>query len=198
MTYGNTTHLSFLLRLRDRADKLGWNEFHDKYGQLLYRYARSRGASHVNAEDVVQEVEMYLFRAIDSLEYNARRGRFRTYLRAAVVHALARQASKEAQQPSGLDPHAFKYLAGQEEANADEQWQREWRFHRLRSEMRSVADTFEPMTLKAFEMHALGGRSVIETAEILGLTKWSVYQAKSRILKCLKARLAAKEMDRDL
>jgi RNA polymerase sigma-70 factor (ECF subfamily) len=197
MKHANTTHLSFLLRLRDRTDKLSWNEFHDQYGQLLYRYARSRGASHADAEDVVQEVEMYLFRAIDGLEYDARRGRFRTYLRAAVVHALARQASKEAQQPSGLDPHAFEYLASQEEANTDEQWQREWRFHRLRSEMRSIADAFEPTTLKAFEMHALGGRSVTETAEILGLSKWSVYQAKSRILKYLKARLAAEEMDRD-
>jgi RNA polymerase sigma-70 factor (ECF subfamily) len=194
----DTTHLTFLLRLRDRSDKLSWQEFHERYGQLLYRYARSRGASHTDAEDIVQEVEMYLFKAVDGFEYDARKGRFRTYLRSAVVHAMARRASKQAQQPVGLDPRTFDYLASQKEAEADARWGREWQLHRLRWAMCSVAEGFEPTTLKAFEMHVLAGRSVAETADKLGLSKASVYQAKSRIVKCLRERLAAMDPDADL
>ncbi len=191
MSQADSTHPSFLLRLRDRADKLSWYEFHDRYGQLLYRYARGRGAADADAEDIVQEVELSLFKALEHLEYDARKGRFRDYLRAAVVHALARRRKKEARQPDRLDPHAFQSLAGDEEADAD--WQREWELHRLRWAMRSIADLFEPRTLKAFEVHVLGGRSVVETTDLLGMSKWSVYQAKSRVLRCLRERLATED-----
>ena len=198
MSHADTTHLSFLLRLRDRADKLSWGEFHERYGQLLYRYARSRGASHADAEDIVQEVEMYLFKAVNGFEYDARKGRFRAYLRSAVVHAMGRRASQQARQPAGLDPQTFDYLTSQKDTSADARWQREWQLHRLRWAMRCVAEGFEPTTLKAFEMHVLAGRSVAETADKLGLSKASVYQAKSRVLKRLKERLAATDPDGDV
>jgi DNA-directed RNA polymerase specialized sigma24 family protein len=44
----------------------------------------------------------------------------------------------------------------------------------------------------------LAGRPVEETAETLGLSKASVYQAKSRILKCLKERLAEADPEGDV
>ena len=198
MSRGNTTHLTFLLRLRDRSDKFSWPEFHERYGQLLYRYARGRGASHADAEDVVQEVEMYLFKAIEGFEYDARKGRFRAYLRSAVVHALARRADKQAKQPMVLDPRNFDYLAGHQEASMDARWEREWQLHRLRWAMHAVQDSCEPVTLQAFEMHVLAGKSVDETAEALGLSAASVYQAKSRVLRRLKERLSELDPDGDV
>jgi len=198
MSDPDTTRLTLLLRLRNRSDRISWQEFHDRYGQLLYRYARSRGASHADAEDVIQEVEMYLFKALDGFEYDAGKGRFRSYLRAAVVHALGRRASREARQPDALDPQQFDYVAGQQEASMDERWEREWQLHRLRWALRAVAINFEPNSLRAFEMHVLGNRSVEETAQALGMSKASVYQARSRILRSLKEKLASLDPDGDV
>lgn len=198
MSQADSTRLTFLLRLRDRADKLTWQQFHDRYGQLLYRYARSRGASHDDAEDIVQEVEMYLFKAIGDFEYDARKGRFRTYLRSAVVHAMARRATKRAGQPAALDPATLDYVAGEQEASADARWEREWQLHRLRWAMRTIASEFEPLTIKAFELHVLAGQPVSDTAAELGLSKASVYQARSRILKRLRAQLAALDPEGDV
>ena len=198
MGSGDTTHLTFLLRLRDRADELSWEEFHARYGQLLYRYARSRGASHDDAEDVVQDVEMYVFKALDGFEYDARRGRFRAYLWAAVVNALARRASKQARQPRELDPQKFDYVAAQEQAAAPTPaGNTSGVLHRLRRAMSAIAGDFEPITLKAFEMHVLAGRPVAETADKLGLSPASVYQAKSRVLRSLKRHLAETTLDED-
>lgn len=194
----DTTRATLLLRLRDHADSLSWREFHDRYGELLYRYARSRGASHADAEDAVQEVEMYLFKAMDGFEYDVRKGRFRSYLRSAVVHALERRASKQARQAATVDPQRFDYVASEQEASADARWEREWQLHRLRWAMRSIAGEFDPPTLEAFEMYALGGRSVAETADKTGLSKASVYQAKSRVLKRLKERLDTLDPDGDV
>ncbi len=198
MSDTDSTRLTLLLRLRDRRDQLSWQEFHDRYGQLLYRYARARGASHADAEDAVQDVELNLFRALQGFEYDVGKGRFRAYLRAAVVHSLARRADRQARQPVALDPDKFDYLASQAEAAADERWEREWQLHKLRWALRVIAAEFEPVTLRAFEMHVLGNRSVDETAQALGLRKGSVYQARSRVLKRLRERLATLDPDGDL
>jgi RNA polymerase sigma-70 factor (ECF subfamily) len=198
MGSGDTTRLTLLLRLRDRADTVSWQEFHERYGQLLYRYARARGATHDVAEDVVQEVELYLFKAMPGFEYDARNGRFRTYLRSAVMHALGRRAQREARQPAKLDPEALDYAACAAEAEQDAQWEREWQLHRLRWAMQAIAGDFEPNTLRAFELHVLAGKAVNETATEVGLSPASVYQAKSRVLKALKEKLATLDPDADV
>lgn len=198
MGMAESTRITLLLRLRDRSDTMGWNEFDERYGELLYRYARGRGAKHETAEDVVQEVTMYLFKAMEGFEYDARKGRFRSYLRSAVVHALGRRASKEAKQPIHLDPHAFDFLQADKESSADVKWEREWQMHRLRWALKTVADEFEKKTLEAFEVHALGGLSVDDTAKQLGISTASVYQAKSRVIKRVKAKLEATDPESDV
>lgn len=194
----DTTNLTLLLRLRDRSDSLSWKEFHDRYGELLYRYARGRGAAHADAEDIVQEVELYVFKAMEGFEYDARKGRFRAYLRSAVVHSMGRRARKQARQPIAVDPNTFDFVKAKSESSADVRWEQEWRYHRLRWALRTVAGEFEETTLQAFHLHALGGMSVEETAGRLGLSKASVYQSKSRVLKRIKSQLETLDPDEDV
>lgn len=189
-----TTRVSFLKRLGDRDDALSWNEFHERYGELLFRYARRRGASWDEAEDIVQEVEMSLFRAMEEFQYDPARGRFRSYLRIAVIHAMGRRAAKSPRREAGLDPHALADLVEDDEP-LDQRWENEWRLHRFRRAFRELAREFEPVTLEAFRLHVLADRSVEQTAEHLRLSKASVYQAKSRVLRRLKERID--EMDPD-
>lgn len=196
MAATDTTRMSLLLRLRNRSDKLSWAQFHDRYGELLYRYARSRGAGHADAEDVVQEVEFALFKAMDGFEYDVRKGRFRGYLRCAVIHAMGRRAAKHAHEQPGLDPQTMENLADSDAG--DEEWNREWQLHRLRWALREIASEIEPKTLEAFQMHVMNGVSVDDTAGRLNLGKASVYQAKSRVLKRVKEKLDALDPDAEV
>lgn len=198
MQASDLTRLTFLMRLKDRSDSLGWHEFQDRYAELLYRYARSVGASHSDAEDVVQEVAMYLFKAMDGFEYDATKGRFRSYLRASVVNALARKKKKDAKQAAAVDPQNFDFIQAKTEAGSDERWEREWRLHRLRWALRAVAGEFEEKTMQAFQLHVLGGMSVDDTAAEIGLSKASVYQAKSRVLKRVREQLESVDPDEDI
>jgi hypothetical protein len=111
----DTTRVSFLLRLRDREDKVTWQDFTTAMGSFCTATPGARGASDADAEDVVQEVEMYLFKALDGFQYDACKGRFRAYLRASVVHAMGRRASRERRQPTALDPHDSTGLRHEEE-----------------------------------------------------------------------------------
>jgi RNA polymerase sigma factor (sigma-70 family) len=194
----DSTRATLLLRLRDRTDSLSWQEFHDRYGQLLFRYARQRGASPVDAEDIVQEVALSLLKALDGFEYDAAKGRFRAYLRVAVIRAMGRRAKKEAKQGELVDPRNFDYMSAVRDADSDAHWEREWRAHRLRWALRVVAGNFEPVTIDAFRMHVLAGKSVAETAEALEISADSVYQAKSRVLKQVKRRLDELDPDQDV
>ena len=194
----SSTRATFLLRLRNRTDRLTWQEFHQRYGELLYRYARARGASLVDAEDIVQEVEMYLVKALDGFEYDARKGRFRAYLRTSVIRAMGRKAGKDARQGELVDPCVFDYLSAGKEAGADQRWETEWRLHRLRWALREVAPEFEDTTLRAFQVHVLNGESAEQTAEQLGISKASVYQAKSRVLKRVRLRLESLDPEDDV
>ena len=141
---------------------------------------------------------MSLFKAMEGFEYDTRKGRFRGYLRTAVVHAMGRRAQKEAKQAKPLDPHAFDFIIAEKESSADARWEHEWRAHRLRWALRKVAPEFEPVTLKAFELHALRGVTVDEAAQQLGMSKASVYQAKSRVLRRVKEQLDTLDPDEDV
>ena len=194
---GGSTRLSFLGRLRDRSNTRSWVQFHEYYGELLFSYARRLGASHERAEDVVQEVEMYVFKAIGGFRHQARKGSFRAYLRSAVVHVLARKGGAAGNREAVLDPQAFDALVKTDPLH-DAAWQRDEYLHRIRWALRSIVKEFEPVTLEAFQLHVLANRPVAETAEQLGLSKDSVYQAKSRILKRLRERIGSMDSDIEL
>jgi RNA polymerase sigma-70 factor (ECF subfamily) len=191
---GGTTRLSFLKRLRDRGDSRSWTEFHRHYGELLFSYARRLGASQDWAEDIVQEVELAVFRAIERFEPRHRKGSFRAYLRSSVVHALGRRARKDGRREAMLDPRAFDALA-KTDAALDKAWQREQYLHRLRWALRSITLEFEPVTLEAFRLHVLANQPAAMTAGALGISKASVYQAKSRVLKRLRERISSLDSD---
>ena len=189
MSRTETTHPSLLLRVRDHGDHESWQTFHARYGHLLYRYARSRGATHDDAQDVAQEVLLQFVRTVERFEYDAAKGRFRAYLRAAVVHEMARHARRRDRQPPGLDPRCFDFVAAERKADDDEDWQAEWRLGRLRWTVQDIAAEFDATTLKAFEMHVLAGCAVAETADKLGISKWRVYRARRRVLRRLAGAL---------
>lgn len=194
MTTAGTTHLSFLGRLRDRSNPVGWTEFNARYRELLFRYARRRGASHLEAEDVAQEVTMYLFKAMERFEYNPARGRFRGYLHCAVANALSRRQARNARQEKTVNPETLEALTDGSDA-ADAEWEREWQLHKLRTALQAVSSEFEPVTLDAFRMHVLAGCSVEDSAARLEISKSSVYQAKCRVLKRLREQI--EQMDSD-
>jgi RNA polymerase sigma-70 factor (ECF subfamily) len=97
-------------------------------------------------------------------------------------------------QEASLDPRTFEGLADETEA-CDPAWEREEHLHRVRWAMRLIAKEFEPLTLEAFRLHVLAGRPVAETADGLGISRDSVYQAKSRVLRRLRTRIDSLDID---
>jgi RNA polymerase sigma-70 factor (ECF subfamily) len=179
-----TTHVSLLQRLaRGRnADSSAWDEFYERYGDLIRGYARARGLQPTDCDDVVQDVLLALTRAMPGFEYDPGKGRFRGYLRTMVVHAVHRKSFQRRGERALEDAAAADLSDG---GDADDQWETQWRQHHLRLAMRTVRVEFNAADLAAFDAYAVEGRSAGQTAETLSMTVEQVYQAKSRILRRL-------------
>ncbi|MCA9729460.1 MAG: sigma-70 family RNA polymerase sigma factor [Candidatus Eisenbacteria bacterium] len=190
------TRGSLLVRLRDPADQAAWFEFHERYGELIVRYAQRLGLARPDAEDVRQIVLLSLARVMPGFEYSPERGRFRSYLGKVVHRAVDRSRRRPKVPPEELVLRGEDWLHGSVDAGCDPTWEEEWRRHHLRLALSHVRRTFDRRSVQAFQA-VLAGRSVPEIAVELGTTEAAVYKAKQRVRDALKAQIARQLEDED-
>jgi len=179
------TRSTLLARLAESsANDDAWREFHAEYAGLIHRVARRRGLQPSDCDDVVQDVLVSLTRALKKFEYDRARGRFRTYLKRAVTHAVFDRFRQKGRKSavSLLDPSD---LAEMVDAETDDIWEQEWRSHHVERAMRVIDVEFSEKDRQAFRLYAQEDRGAAETAEMLDISVERVYQAKSRLMRRL-------------
>lgn len=188
----SSTRASLLSRVRDGSNDRAWREFSDRYGDLILRYCRRRGLQQTDAEDVRQLVLMGLARSLRSggFRYAPGKGRFRDYLGATVRHAIQRFHARHAPGSGGLSLDGIAEPAGDERAEADALWEREWTDHHFRLAMGTIRATFEPRSVEVFE-RVMAGTSVEAIAAESGMSVDAVRHVKHRVLERLKELVAA-------
>ncbi|MHC4588310.1 MAG: sigma-70 family RNA polymerase sigma factor [Planctomycetota bacterium] len=185
-----TTHASLLLRLRGGAGTAAWNEFHERYGGLIRGFAQRRGLQAADCEDVLQEVMLSLSKAMPNFQYDPGKGKFRSYLKTAALHAIFRKShQKHGEVALGSLEEATRIAEA--DAAVDEAWELEWQRYHLEHAMRTLRSEFNQTEREAFRRYALDGHDARRTAADLGISVNQVYQAKSRMLKRLEEVIAA-------
>lgn len=179
-----TTHASLLARLSAGADKGAWAEFFDRYAELIRGFARRQGVQAAECDDVLQDVLVSLSNAMPGFVYDPAKGKFRSYLKTAVIRVIYRRSCQN-KGAVNLEDIENLTAAGATDETVESQWEAEWRQYHLRLAMKSVGAEFNSTDLKAFERYGLAGEDAKTTATALGVTIEQVYQAKSRILKRL-------------
>lgn len=180
----NTTKASLLARVRDRNDSAAWQEFASVYRPILVSYARARGLSFHDCEDVAQHCLAAVAQKITEFDYDPRRGRFRAWLRrivdGRVTDTLRR---RRIQQPRSGELEQVPHR----EPEPDEAWERAWLREHLRYCMQQVQTQVAPHTYEAFVRVAIEDHPVSEVCADLGLTPNQVYVARSRVTHRLQA-----------
>lgn len=182
-----TTDESLLRRVRDQADRSAWQQFFGLYHPLLRRYARLRGLSTHDAEDVAQECMRILTKRMTTFEYSRSPGRrFRAYLHKlandVIVDSFRRRRPRQAK--------TGELAALEERATAEpDLWQDNWVREHLRYCLRQAEEDFAPQTIQAFRLYVLEEKPVTEVCSRLQLTADQVYQAKVRVTRRLQADL---------
>jgi RNA polymerase sigma-70 factor (ECF subfamily) len=186
------THATLLARLGERGDGTdrgrAWSEFVDRYGELIRGFCRRHGLQASDTDDVLQDVLLSLSKAMPGFAYDPAIGKFRSYLKTVVLHAIYR---KLCQARGGAALGDVESIAAGEAITAsgdpatDSQWEQEWRQHHLRQAMRAIDAEFSARDRAIFDRYAIGGELAEVVGREMGVTLDALYQIKSRITRRL-------------
>ena len=192
MTQSDATRPSLLVRIRDARDREAWGQFVEVYAPLVYDMARRRGLQDADAADLTQDVLRSVAGAIGRLDYDPRRGTFRSWLFTVTRNALNTFFEAQRRVPRGSGDSAVQDWLANQPDSADESvvWDREYERRLLDVAAEQVRLEFEDATWQAFWRTAVEGRPAREVAEGLGMSVGAVYIARSRVLSRIKEKVA--------
>ncbi len=187
----HTTRLSLLLRL-DLSDPIAWKEFDSLYRPMLLRWLRNYTPKVADAEDLVQEIMLFIAQNISSFEHNRRIGAFRKWLRTCAVN-IGRNYLRKHHYQGQVEWVSLSALLDQWEqpdtaaSEALEQACRETLISHL---MEKIAPCFEAKTMEIFRQFALEERPLKEVMERCQVSQAAVYTTKSRVMRRLREEAA--------
>lgn len=188
------TRATLLQRLKadGAAREIAWGEFVALYSPVISRFALARGVRPDGVEEVVQDVVGGFFAAQPRFSYDPAKGRFRAYLMACVANVIRSRLRRR------VAEHEAASAQMVESAAADEaDWDAAWKKSALDAAVSRLRDRYsDNPTFQAFEAVVIRGQPPDAVAASLGLSRDSVYQAKTRLLA--KLRIELDEIERAL
>jgi RNA polymerase sigma-70 factor (ECF subfamily) len=173
-----STSASLLERLREPDAVAAWRRFADLYSPLLYHWATRLGHQNADADDIVQDLFVVLYRKLPEFEYDSSKS-FRAWLKTILINRSRRYQREKA---PAMDM-AWQELADPAGDSLDEQEYRQYLLHRA---LELIEREFSPLQRRAFHEYVLNDRPVEEVSRGLELSVANIYCIKSRILNRLR------------
>ena len=180
-----STSTSLLLRLRQPTDRTAWSRFVRLYGPLIYKWAIETGMQANDAADLVQDVMTLLLRKLPSFEYDKSRS-FRSWLKTVTLNKWKEKCRRKALPMTNATDSR---LASLPDPNSEDFWEADYRQEVVARAMELMKSDFKPATWQACQRYISGDGSPEELAEEYGISVWTIYSAKSRLLKRLREEL---------
>jgi RNA polymerase sigma-70 factor (ECF subfamily) len=176
------TRDSLLLKV-SKGDSDSWSEFVSLYEPLLLSYVLNQGLPRHDANDVVQDVFIKLFRTLPNFKLDRQRGRFRTWLwqvtSTTVVDWWRKETKGDRIEQAARERLRTLSNPGKE---PDAEWDQSYRQRVLDFVLEQVREKSQPRTWACFEQHVLEGRPSAEVGKELDLSPNSVNVNASRVL----------------
>jgi RNA polymerase sigma-70 factor (ECF subfamily) len=191
------TRASLLERLRDHEDQQGWQEFFDRYWKLVFSFARRSGLSETDAQDVVQDTMATVARQMPGFRYDPAKGSFKSWLLTVVKRRLIDRHRKERRWTENTAPmpepptgtSTAPEPADPAGAELESLWSAEWESHLIGRALGAVRARVSPRQYLMYEQHVVRGEPLATVAANLQASRMSVYLAKHRVGKLMRAEL---------
>ena len=187
-----TTRASLVLSLKNRSNAAAWSEFHKLYAPLLYRYARRRGLSRDDAEEVRDQCLEVVTRKMPTFDYDKKKGGFKNWLRRVADNKVVDFRRKRRERKADTEEIRALPDAGPSPA---EIWEQSWRNEHLKYCVEKARGQVSERNYRVFKMLAIDNCTVEEVCTGLGLNPNQVYKAKARVLKHVARMMADFEAD---
>lgn len=177
-----------LLRRVKSNDHDAWRRLVKIYGPLVYAWARKSQLQPADAHDVVGVVFGEVVRSIDRFEKDERGQSFRRWLWIICKRRVINLREKNARMTpaGGSAANVAMQRVADEIKPFDEQDETDWLRQRVAHVLK---DDFDPMHWQAFWRTVVEGEEPKKVAESLGMSVWSLYKARSRLVNRLRTEL---------
>ena len=196
------TRQTLLERMRGEGDEASWHEFFETYWKLIYNAGRKGGLSDAEAQDVVQETIISVYKSLPEFEYDPKAGSFKAWLlkltRWRVVDQLRRRRT-ENRISKGLKAGEEAERAEVEEVEdpsafvPDSYWDEEWERNLYEAALERAKGKLPPKQFQIFDLYVLKEWPVGKVKDVLGVSATQVYLAKHRVSRALKKEMRTLE-----
>lgn len=191
------TRESLIIQVKDPANRDAWGQFVDIYCPVIHRIAVARGMQDADAQDLTQQVLIAVAASIGRWEKSGDATRFRHWLRRvarnAIINAVSRRPPDQAAGTLSVHDllHEYPERSGsQEDSKTDSLIALEYRRELYLRAAAFVRTDVDADTWRALEMTVIEGRDNGEAAQELGKSIGTIYAARSRVMKRLRAAVA--------
>lgn len=173
---------SQLLRLaRNPADQQAWQRVVESYAPLVRRWLLDSKIEQADADDLMQEILLTLWRELPNFRYRRQQGKFRSWLRRITENRLLsffRSRNRRRQHELGAAVLRQSFGLGTRSSDGQLEFV-DW--------LRSVCRGLPHKTRQAFWLTEVEGQMPAEVARHLGMTTNAVYLARRRVLGHVRA-----------
>ena len=184
-----TTSESLLFRLQqdhESPNESAWQQFITIYTPLIFYWARKTGLNQSDASDLVQDVLTQVFQKLPDFKYDAG-GSFRGWLRMVTLNKYRQIYRRKSVTLTSASESMLENLAPV--AVAESTWDISYAKLLVAEKMETMQSDFAPGTWKALKMVINKGSSVDDATQRTGISTWTIYSARARLMKRLRTEL---------
>ena len=178
------TRHTLLERIRNPEDSQAWQEFIEFYKSYIYVIVRSMGVNSQDADDILQQVSLKLWKNLQTHLHDPEKGRFRSWVstvtKNTVISFIRQQKTRALKMDQAFQDQEINYLQAIKVPEIDSIAQKEWEVFLTNIALENLQERFTEQAIKAFQMH-VNGVTPNETAQQLGISRDSVYKYISRV-----------------
>jgi RNA polymerase sigma factor (sigma-70 family) len=194
------TRQTLLVRLRDVDNHDSWREFFETYWKLIYSAATKAGLSDAEAQDVVQETVISVYKSLPNFEYDPKLGSFKGWLLKLTRWRIVDQLRKRRPDSRNRISKGTKAETAEIEAIPDPSaavpesyWDEEWERNVFDTAIERTKQRVDPRQFQIFDLYVLKEWKVAKVREALGVSATQVYLAKHRVGREIKKQIKAVE-----
>jgi len=182
------TRRSLLSRLKNAEDQENWRVFFDTYWKLIYSTALKAGLSDMEAQDVVQETVLSVFKSMPGFRYDPNKGSFKSWLLRLTQWRVIDQFRKRQRlvSPPGRDTRTdgtdvLERIPDPVGAELEGAWSAEWEQAILEAALKKVKKKVESKHYQIFDLYVIKQWPVLKVARTLKVNPGKVYLIKHRL-----------------
>ncbi len=174
------------MRLKSADNGPAWARFVKLYTPLIYFWARKCGLQAEDAADLVQDVFTLLLNKLPEFEYDQSKS-FRGWLRTVTLNKWRDKCRVKKLPVENSSQSSLGRIA--DLAEAESNWDTEYQKQVVARAIELMKHQFTESTWQACHQYVIEGKPAAEVAENLGVSVWTIYAAKSRLLNRLRNEL---------